>query len=97
MDEDGNFDYVCAVEVTAFSDTPRGLIEISIPAQNYAVFLHEDHVSKIGATYSAILNRWLPENNRIAADAPTLERHRQTFDPSTGLGGVEIWMPLKVT
>jgi AraC family transcriptional regulator len=95
MDDDGNFEYVCAAEVAKFSATPKGLIELRVPAQSYAVFLHDKHVSEIGATYAAIWNRWLPEHNRVAADGASLERHRETFDPRTGLGGVEIWIPLK--
>ena len=95
MDDDGNFQYVCAVEVSKFSGAPRGLIEMRVPAQNYVIFRHGGHVSKIGATYAAIWNQWLPDQNRVAADGPCIERHLETFDPRTGLGGVEIWIPLK--
>ena len=82
-------------EVAKFSKTPKGLIELRVPAQNYAVFRHDEHVAKIGATYSAIWNQWLPDHNRIAADGASIERHRETFDPRTGLGGVDIWIPLR--
>ena len=95
MDDDGNFDYVCAVEVSKFSDTPRGLIELRVPAQTYAVFLHREHISRISATYAAIWNDWPPERNYVVADGPNLERHLETFDPRTGLGGVEIWIAVK--
>jgi AraC family transcriptional regulator len=95
VDEDGNFNYVCGVEVTRVSDAPRGLSVLRVPAQTYAVFTHRDHVSMIGATYSAILDRWLPDNGKTAGNGAPLERHLETFDPRTGLGGVEIWMPLK--
>ncbi len=94
MDDEGNFDYVCAAQVSKFSATPRGLIEMRIPAQAYAVFQHRDHISKIAATYSAIWNDWLPERGRRVAEGASLERHLETFDPRTGLGGVEIWIPL---
>jgi AraC family transcriptional regulator len=30
-----------------------------------------------------------------AADAPMFERYDETFDPRTGLGGVELWVPIK--
>lgn len=91
MDEDGNFIYVCATEVTKFSDLPDGLVQIRIPARRYAVFTHRGHVSKIGATYAAIGNRY---HDQKPADGPWLERHLETFDPRTGLGGVEIWIPI---
>ena len=95
MDDDGNFEYACAVEVSKFSTTPRGFAQLRVPAQKYAVFPHREHVSTIGATYSAIWNHWLPDHNISVADGASLERHLETFDPQTGLGGVEIWIPIK--
>jgi len=96
LDDDGNFDYLCGVEVSKFSKTPAGFTQLRIPAQTYAVFIHRDHIAKIGATHSAIWNKWLPENKKAAADGACLERHLETFDVRTGLGGVEIWVPLQV-
>jgi AraC family transcriptional regulator len=94
LDEDGTFDYVCGVEVARSADAPKGLQKISIPAQTYAVFEHLTHVAGLGNTYLAIWNSWLTEHNRVAADGPSIERHKKTFDPRTGEGGVEIWIPL---
>ena len=95
MDDEGDFDYLCAVEVKRFSGAPRELSELRIPAQSYAVFLHREHVSKIGATYAEIWGHWLPDHAKTAADGANLERHLETFDPNTGLGGVEIWIPMR--
>jgi len=95
VDEEGNFNYVCGVEVTRVSEAPRGMSVLRVPAQTYAVFIHRDHVSTIGATYSAILDHWLPEHGKTAGNGASLERHLAGFDPRTGLGGIEIWMPLK--
>jgi len=52
-------------------------------------------VAKIGATYAAIWNQWLPEHNRIAADGASLKHHPDAFDPGAGLGGVDIRRALK--
>jgi AraC family transcriptional regulator len=95
MDDDGNFEYMAAVEVSKASDLPKGLQQWRIPAQHYAVFRHDAHVSTIGRTYSAIFNAWLPAHGRRAANGPTIEHHLETFDPRTGLGGVDIWIPLE--
>lgn len=94
-DDDGNFEYICAAEVETFATTPRGLIEIEVPARRYAVFAHDGHVSAIGATYNAIWNEWLPASGEKPANAPCIERHRAAFNPQTGMGGVDIWIPLK--
>ena len=93
-DDEGTFEYVCAVEVSRFAEHERELVERVIAPASYAVFEHGAHISRIGETYMAIWNRVLPELGRMQADAPVLERHNPTFDPRTGTGGVTIWVPL---
>jgi AraC family transcriptional regulator len=92
--DEGEFEYICAAEVSRFDDHPRELVEREIPAGTYAVFEHRAHVSKLGETYTAIWNRVLPELGKSQAEAPVLERHNETFDPRTGNGGLTIWIPL---
>jgi AraC family transcriptional regulator len=94
MDNEGNFDYLTGTEIAKPQALPPELTMMKIPAQSYAVFLHEGHVSGIAATYAAIWERWLPDNGRTTSNGPSLEKHMPTFDPRTGLGGVEIWLPL---
>jgi AraC family transcriptional regulator len=94
MDGDGHFQYLCGVEVAKATDLPRGLIAQTIPAQTYVVFTHNGHVSAIGKTYEAIWDRWLPESKQVVCEGPWLERHLPTFNPRTGLGGIEIWIPV---
>lgn len=94
LDDDGNFDYICAVQVTRASDVPKGLEIHRVPARTFAVFRHDDHASALPQTYAAIWNGWAPQDGRSIADAASLERHLATFDTRTGLGGVEIYIPL---
>ncbi|MCP3472519.1 AraC family transcriptional regulator [Bradyrhizobium sp. CCGUVB1N3] len=94
-DDAGNFDYIAGVEVSDFSDLPRRFGRIRIPEQRYAVFTHADHVASIRRTVNTIWNQWLPASNLKAADAPNFERYDEKFDPKTGNGGFEIWVPVK--
>jgi AraC family transcriptional regulator len=94
-DDAGNFDYIAGIEVADFSDLPRDFSRIRIPEQRYAVFAHAGHVSTIRRTISSIWNSWLPSSGYKVADAPTFERYDQTFDPATGNGGFEIWVPIE--
>jgi AraC family transcriptional regulator len=94
VDADGNFDYLCAVEVAAFSTMPADCVRVSIPAHRYAIFEHRDHISTIQQTYAAIWDEWLPAHQLLCSDAPSIERHQETFDPRTGDGGVDIWIPV---
>ncbi|WP_439364074.1 AraC family transcriptional regulator [Bradyrhizobium sp. DASA03005] len=94
-DDAGNFDYIAGVEVADFSDLPRRFGRIRIPEQRYAVFTHKDHVASIRRTVNTIWNQWLPTSGLTAADAPNFERYDEKFDPATGNGGFEIWIPVK--
>jgi AraC family transcriptional regulator len=94
-DEDGNFDYICGVEVASFSDLPPQFSRVRIPERRYAVFSHRDHVSTIRRTINTIWNKWLPESGHQVADAPDFERYGDDFDAKSGRGSVEIWIPLK--
>jgi AraC family transcriptional regulator len=94
-DDTGNFDYIAGVEVSDFSDLPREFSCVRIPEQKYAVFAHRDHISTIRRTINTIWNHWLPAAGLKAADAPNFERYDENFDPLTGDGGLEIWVPIK--
>lgn len=96
--EEGGFDYIAALEVTRFGHMQEELKAIEIPARTYAVFTHASHVSRIPDTYRAIWDEALPALGRRPADLTTayvLERHKPEFDPDTGEGGLEIWIPLE--
>jgi AraC family transcriptional regulator len=94
-DDAGNFDYIAGVEVSDFSDLPRDFSRVRIPEQRYAVFVHKEHISTIRRTISTIWNHWLPQSGYKVADAPNFERYDAKFDPVTGNGGFEIWVPIK--
>jgi AraC family transcriptional regulator len=93
-DDEGNFDYLCGVEVSDFSGTPTDLAAIRIAAQKYAVFSHRDHVSTVRSTWKTIWNKWLPESGHDVIDAPDFERYGEEFDAMTGNGGLELWVPI---
>jgi len=94
-DDEGNVDYIAGVEMADFSDLPAELDRIRIPARRYVVFTHRDHVSTVRGASKTIWSKWLPESGHEIADAPFFERYGETFDPRTGAGGFELWIPLK--
>ena len=94
-DDAGNFDYLCGVEVSDFSKLHPEISRVSISAQRYAVFSHRDHISAIRQTWNTIWNKWLPESGYEVTDAPFFERYGENFDPRTGMGGLELWVPIK--
>src|SRR3954453_17812223 len=94
-DDSGNFDYIAGIEVSDFSDLPRTFSRVRIPESRYAVFTHREHVSTVRRTMNTIWNQWLAASCLTAADAPFFERYDENFDPRTGNGGFEIWIPVK--
>lgn len=95
FDSDSNFDYMCGVEVSDASDLPKGLTSLQVARQKFAVFAHRGHVAGIRATMAAIWNKGIPESGCQVATAPTLERYGPEFNPQTGMGGFEIWIPVQ--
>lgn len=97
--ESASFDYLCAVEVSDPSRVPAEFSTSYIPAQQYAVFPHRDHVSRIRETMDAIFGVWLPGSKFSTPPAGPdtvsfFERYGEAFDPASGRGDVEIWLPV---
>ena len=91
-------EYLAGVEVSGRSGLPNDFTTVSIPAQRVLVFPHRDHVSKLHITCDMI-SEWLSTSGYEAAKpdgAPDfLERYSEEFNPSTGIGGMEVWVPIK--
>lgn len=94
-DERGNFDYLCGVEVTPSSELPPGMRQLQIPKQRYAVFHQPGHISRVGPTWDTLWNRWRSGWGERLSDQPAFERYDEKFDPASGRGGFEIWMPVQ--
>lgn len=94
FDNEGFYDYMACVEVTATSDLPQGFRTLNVPAQKYAVFTHREHIAGIRETFAAIWGSWFPSSEHKSVEGVTLERYGPEFDPRTGMGGLEIWVPI---
>ncbi len=94
-DDQGRVEYVTGVEVRDFAHVPRDWSRVRIPEQTYVVFRHREHISQIRGTWFTILNRWFPESGRQPIGGTEFERYGPEFDPATGRGGLEIWIPIR--
>lgn len=90
-----DFDYLTGVEVTGEGTLPKEFTALKIGARRYAVFPHTAHVSAIGKTIDTIWSKWAPDCGLKIAKAPCFERYTAEFNPMTGMGGMEIWIPLE--
>ena len=91
----GSFDYLSAVQVAGSPSLPAELSTFEIPRGIYAVFSHTEHISTIGHTWMAIFSEWLPASGCTLEEEPNFEVYTDHFDPRSGTGLVEIWIPLK--
>jgi AraC family transcriptional regulator len=94
-DGTGHFEYIAGVEVSSFAGLPPELSRIRVPEQRYAVFSHRGHASTMRSTVYTIWNKWLPASGYEVADAPDFERYGESFDATSGLGTIEIWLPIR--
>jgi AraC family transcriptional regulator len=93
--DDEIFGYICGVEVSDPSQLPPDWTSITLTPRRYAAFTHRDHISTIRRTCATIWANWLPNSGLEFGQAPSFERYGEEFDGQTGLGGVEIWIPVK--
>jgi predicted transcriptional regulator YdeE len=92
---DCRFEYLAGVAVSSPNRLPEGFTTVKVDARRYAVFTHAGHVSSLPATIDAIWTRWAPDCGlAVAHGAPCLECYTPEFDAGTGLGGMEVWVPL---
>lgn len=94
------FDYMAGVEVSGTSGLANDFSVATIPAQKYAVFTHNEHLSKLCETFDFIWNTWLPKSGHqvviAGGNTPDLfERYGEKFDPIQKMGDVEVWIPVK--
>jgi AraC family transcriptional regulator len=94
-DDAGNMDYICGVEVSEFAKVPKEWACLRIPEQRYAVFFHDGHISTIRQVWHTIWNKWLPDSGYSTTGGPEFERYDERFNPATGDGGFEIWIPIR--
>ncbi|AWV03012.1 AraC family transcriptional regulator [Burkholderia sp. JP2-270] len=94
-DADGSFEYIAGVEVKSRDRLPAPFRCVELEPQRYAVFEHVGHISTLHQTFYSIWNGWLPTSGFKAADAPEFERYSADYDPVTGTGVLEIWLPVE--
>jgi len=94
------FGYMAGVEVQSAERLPEELSVVTMPREQYAVFAHKGHISKLPETCRAIEHEWLPRSRySFALGTPGspgfFERYGESFDAKIGVGDVEVWVPIR--
>jgi AraC family transcriptional regulator len=91
--------YMACCEVTEFASRPQQMSQAIIPSQTYAVFKHDLPVWQLNQTVCAIFDKWLPASGYQLVTHTThpihhIEKYSEEFNPETGMGGMEVWVPV---
>jgi AraC family transcriptional regulator len=91
-----SYQYLAGVRVTGTKWLPEGFTSQIIPARSYAVFTHRGNATRIPAAVQAIFHDDLPRMGLKPDGEPGLiEVYDERFDPSTGSGEIEFWIPIR--
>jgi len=93
-DESAAFDYVAAVEVEPGGPVPDGMVALAMPGNCFAVFTHRGHISHFQETVKQVWGVWLPASALRYQHHPDFELYDDRFDPTTGEGEVDIYVPI---
>ncbi|MEJ2757388.1 MAG: MerR family transcriptional regulator [Anaerolineales bacterium] len=92
MDDQGNFRYLAAVEVTTAKDLPEGMSSWDVPEQTYVVV--PCTIPTIGNAYEFIHGTWLPQSGYKRAPGPDFELYDETFDSNNPDSTLYIYVPI---
>ena len=90
---ENKFRYIAGLSTTT-DIVPEGMETISLAAHRYAVFEHDGHISDFPAFVHMIWNSGLKNADLKPACAPNFEYYDSRFNPRTGEGIVEVWVPI---
>ena len=91
---DTSFTYIAAVEVGRSDALPDGMIALTVAASRYAVFTHAGPITRIADTVKQVWGAWLPASRHRRLPSPDFEYYDDRFDPATGEGEVDIYVPI---
>lgn len=88
------FEYMCAAEVSEFSETQGVKLpgRVRTSKETYAVFQHTGSFSSLKTMWREILNVWLPSSEFDSAHRPDFEKYAGDYDWNSGTGSIEIWI-----
>lgn len=94
FDDTGHFDYMAAFEIGPNESAPVGLTTLELHSEHYAVYRCEGHISEIASFIGMVWGTWIPQSGLKPTQAPAFERYGPEYDPKTGNGGFDLWVPV---
>jgi AraC family transcriptional regulator len=100
VDGADHIEYFCGFVVPSKTRVPQGFDTLEIALLQCAVFQHTGHVALLRSTVDLVFGTVLPLAGLAPAGAQMgapqfIQRYNAAFNPETGLGGLELLVPLK--
>jgi AraC family transcriptional regulator len=96
MRADAPIAYMAGVPMLASATIAPEYAVLQVPARRYAVFAHDGHISTLRDTVGRAVIGWLPTSGKqIDGEPQMLEFYGESYDPQTGRGQIEVWLPIR--
>lgn len=86
--------YLAGVPVQAGATPPPDMVSLTVPAGNYAVFVHRGPVETIRHTLNYIYGSWLPKSGHTLRNAPHLEVYDHRFKLGAADSELDVYVPI---
>jgi AraC family transcriptional regulator len=97
--QDETFSYMVAVRISDALDLPEGIILRRLAAQKYAVFTYKvddgSFPESLHKYVHQIWSVWLPKSEYVTTGTADFECYDERFDPITGHGEFDIYVPIE--
>jgi predicted transcriptional regulator YdeE/DNA-binding transcriptional MerR regulator len=94
--QEGEFEYVAAVEVANDHNIPEGMVYREVPECKYAVFTHHGKLNTLSETYQYIYNTWLPQAKlQLHPSRFDMEYYTEEFLPDSDDSKLYIYVALQ--
>lgn len=94
FDPNTEFEKWAAVQVSSFEGLPEGLETLTVPAGQYAVFIHRGPASEAIITYTYIFQTWLPRSEFALDARPHFAVMGEKYKNEDPDSEEEIWIPV---
>ncbi len=92
---EGEFQYLCSVEVAGDENLPEGMTTWELPEQTYAVFAHKGAREGLADTYNYIYQSWLPQSGYELTGAPDFEMYTNEFHDFAEDSVLYLYVPVR--
>ncbi len=92
---EGEFEYIACFPVSQVEALPQGMQRVDLPALKCAAYPHHGKLDKLGETYEALYQGWLPQSGlEVVEPGFDMEYYGEEFD-FTDTSVLYIHLPVK--